>query len=555
MANAFCGGGGVAQSTGKVQKHQEERERCHSPLLPETTLSSAASTPTTVAAAAADDDDDDISTRILAAVAQDAPVTKIAHALATRGEEYLSIRNMLTQCCDRPLSTTEKNCVKKGIRLAKQERQHMVGLTEQIHDLEEDAHWQRELSASARKASWILFTILACTVCLQLSFWVVFFLLVLLWWLLQKDMENTFFSHPDRVAAEASPQRRRRRRGAMTLASGSAFGMSKSLGGNRRFSGASPGSASSAAVLPQVTSWPLRPVLLRMSSDGPTTVLRPPPRANTFRTFPINTAHFEGHMLVLLRNAPCAEQTRLDAYFEGHRRVSVNYVQGRFKRRLPLDQVLTGQTFQRPLVNMPSQMLIKVAFGFLRGLAPSLHADVTNVKPYILTPLISAAQSVHIASSSDAAPDLVRAAHRELSDQDMEDTRMLMTDGGDGGGSGAQGRGSDNNINSWSHKTRLSAASRRKAFKNARSLRGKYFEPAHTYTFGFWQDLFDPVDYGAHLPFGTFDVSAYLDGQALQIQAQVGKESVPAADHLWRVDLWNEKLLAGLAQAKAEGRA
>jgi len=289
-----------------------------------------------------------------------------------------------------------------------------------------------------------------------------------------------------------------------------------------------------------------------MASDGLKTLLRPPPRANTFRTFPINTPLFEGHMLVLLRNLPCAEQVRLNAYFEGYQRVSVNYVQGRFKQRLPMDQVMTGQTFQRPLVNMPSQMLIKVAFGFLRGLAPTLHADVTSVRPYILTPLISAAQSVHVALSRDAAPDLVRAAYRELSDEDMEDTRLIMADDGNKGPPHLS-HNSDNYIMN-DNRARLSAANRRKAFKNTRKLRDKYFDPTHTYTFGFWQDLFDPVDYAVHLPFGTFDVSTYMDGQALQMQAQVGKETVPGTDILWHVNLWNEKLLSGLAKAKAEGR-
>ena len=309
----------------------------------------------------------------------------------------------------------------------------------------------------------------------------------------------------------------------------------------KRLSMSSLDTKGAAPALPEVSVWPLRPVLLHMASDGLKTLTRPPPPlANTFRTFPINSAHFEGRMLVLLRNAPCAEQSRLDAYFEGHRRVSVNYVQGRFKRRLPMDQVMTGQTFRRPFVNMPSQMLIKVAFGFLRGLAPNLHADVTSVRPYILTPLISAAQSVHVALSKDEAPDLMRAARRELSDEDMEDARPHLGDE------------SDNNI--MNNRARMSAANRRKTFKNARVLRDKYFEPTYTYTFGFWQDLFDPVDYGVHLPFGTFDVSAYLDGQALQIQAQVGTETVPDTDLLWRVDLWNEKLLPGLAKAEAEGR-
>ena len=440
--------------------------------------------------------------------------------------------------------------------------QHQQDLTamvsRQLNDLEMAIQLQRQLYASARRTSQYLLAILGCTVCLGLKFWIVLSLLGLLWWLRQRDFDNTFLrmtTEEDNLPYPSS----RSASGTAGAAVNEAIGVDgernmKSPYGTRTFTTA-------GTLLPPAESWPLRPVLLRLTSDHPASPTES--HANTFCTVPIKTAQFEGRMLVLLRNAPCPggvkDKRDLDQYFQGHRRVSVNYVQGRFKQRLPMDQVFTGQTFKRPLINMPSQMLMKMAFGFLRGLAPALHADVTSVMPYVLTPLISAAQSIHVTSSSDTAPELTRVAKREISDEDMEDTRLIFSsqkgqedDDDDCTSIVNDGGGEDGGRKS---RNRLSAANRRKLFKNPRALRGKFFNPAHTYTFGFWQDLFDPVDYCVHLPFGKFDVSEYLDGQPLQIQAQVGVQSSLNKAELWRVELWNEKLLVGLAKAKVEGRA
>ena len=45
--------------------------------------------------------------------------------------------------------------------------------------------------------------------------------------------------------------------------------------------------------------------------------------------------------------------------FTGHRRQTCIMVQGRFKQPLSLDDVITGQEFCRPAVNLPGKWLVE----------------------------------------------------------------------------------------------------------------------------------------------------------------------------------------------------
>ena len=427
-------------------------------------------------------------------------MAKIAHALAIAREDYLDIKDVFAKVVKRSPSVMKGRASVRGHSAERQRGD--FSMLEQIQSLDEELHLQRKRYSSARKISHVLFAIVVCAVWMQLSSWVLFAVIFILYWPLQDDLENTFFC-ADSARSDEKPIAttcKRSEHSAGERLSDSQCGVGESGRANacrRNRSGTS-------IILPPVKSWPLRPLLLRAPSDSTAKPLQPPaPRANTFRSFPINSANFEGHMIVLFKNAPCQARGQLDAYFKNRTRLTANYVQGRFKRKVPMDQVLTGQTFQRPLINMPSQIVMKVAFGFLRGLAPTLHANVTSAMPYILTPLVAAARSIHAASSSEDAPDLLRAVRRELSDEDMEDTSILFP------------------TDETGKQKRLSAASRRKAFKNAGALQGKFFDPAHTYTFGFWQNRSTPWTMLPTCLLGV-DVSSYLDGQACRCKHKLG---------------------------------
>ena len=69
---------------------------------------------------------------------------------------------------------------------------------------------------------------------------------------------------------------------------------------------------------------------------------------------------------------------------------------------------------------------------------------------------------------------------------------------------------------------------------------GHSFQTDLVYTFGFWQGIFDPFDYCAHVPLlGALDVSPYLGGQPMLMQAKNGVHG----ENFWCVEMWHEKLV------------
>ena len=118
-------------------------------------------------------------------------------------------------------------------------------------------------------------------------------------------------------------------------------------------------------------------------------------------------------------------------------------------------------------------------------------ADVACQKPYLLTPLIAAAQTVHICKEGDTPPNLGDVFPRHLSDNDLEDCSILFP----------------------GLTKKMKYTQRRKYFNNMKNMDGLYFETDKIYTFGFWQDIFDSTKCVAILPFGTFDsvVNIFLE--------------------------------------------
>ena len=150
-----------------------------------------------------------------------------------------------------------------------------------------------------------------------------------------------------------------------------------------------------------------------------------------------------------------------------------------------------------------------------------------------MTPLIAAAQTVHVARSAKDAPSLLSIVLRQIEDADAESTVAL----------GEQYA-----------KLNMNSSKRRKHFKEKTNDKStETYDQNFVYTFGFWQDLFDPSDYAAHLPFGTFDLTRYLDGQPMSINAQVGTH-VDDPVILWDIKMWHEKLLPRMHLAEADGR-
>ena len=297
--------------------------------------------------------------------------------------------------------------------------------------------------------------------------------------------------------------------------------------------------------LPPTSEWPQHPVLVQMllplPSSVPTyqTVL-----ANDITTvYTIDNDYFSGRMIILIKNisnnTTNTTQTKvLKHFFQGRKRVTANYVQGHFKKNFKFFEILTGQTFSQPLANLPASFLIKTGLAFLKGIAPGLRTDVLGDSPYLLTPLIAAAQTVHVAKSMEEAPSLRSIVNGTMNDQEIENTTLL-------GGSMFR----EMNMNSSKRRKHFKNMNDNPPFHSASTTNNtpmmnttndtNTFDKNLVYTFGFWQDLFDPADYCAHLPFGSFDLSRYMNRQPMCIKTQIGIDG----PLLWNVKLWHKKLL------------
>jgi hypothetical protein len=239
------------------------------------------------------------------------------------------------------------------------------------------------------------------------------------------------------------------------------------------------------------------------------------------RAMEIETNLFKGKIILSLRGNKRLDRGSIAqrGYFEGRNRISACFVQGKFKQSIPFNEVLTGQSFTKKLSNLPSAFLIQMLFGVLNRISPNMVNDVTCPKPYLLTPLIAAAQTVHICKPGERPPDLSDIFSRDLSDHDLEDCSSLFPP----------------------NKKKMKYTQRRKYFNDMKNMEGLSFDTENTYTFGFWQDIFDSTKFMAILPFGSYDVTKYMNQQPMQIMSKVGVKG----EYVWCVEMWHRKLFEG----------
>ena len=82
-----------------------------------------------------------------------------------------------------------------------------------------------------------------------------------------------------------------------------------------------------------------------------------------------------------------------------------------------MEEVLTGHHFVRPLRNLPMRWILRGLIALAQRLSPSIRIRDTSA-PFILSPLGSTANCIHIAESRQAPP-LSPAA------EPVEDMRLL----------------------------------------------------------------------------------------------------------------------------------
>lgn len=250
---------------------------------------------------------------------------------------------------------------------------------------------------------------------------------------------------------------------------------------------------------------------------------------------------FEGTMQLRIRNAKRLKGTpktnELETgYFKGLNRHYQCVVRGRFKRQgIPMIHTYSGQLFQKPL-KLPAQFIVQGGMKIMSFFAPMIQANLGSKRPYVLTPLGSSPQTIHV-------EDLVLSnRHQYRSDSTITEKVQEPVDNANKLIPVKCGAESCSTFHT---------KARKKAFDklciaNDTSLT---FQIDKIYTFEFLQHLIDFSKFEVSLGniIGNHKLGKMINGQPMNVMSayqyrdettnQIKQES------LWSFDLWHESIL------------
>lgn len=241
----------------------------------------------------------------------------------------------------------------------------------------------------------------------------------------------------------------------------------------------------------------------------------------------IDSDYFKGFCHLLVANLPDSPQN----YFRGKKRRHLCVFQGKFTRCLPFSSVYTGQALSTSIEALPSPPLVSSSLKLLGGVQPALSVNLKGEKPFVLTPLVAAAQAVVITPPDRVPPDVERCLEGDLAD--------------DMGVLGPKFR-------------RMTARKRMGYFGRRTRLEKKeknyVFDTEHTYTFTFYSNLLDLSTFRARLGVFKYDLTKVLGTRPIQLSVvawdpvlskkRKGKRARPRKwPFVWNIEVWNQRSL------------
>jgi hypothetical protein len=227
---------------------------------------------------------------------------------------------------------------------------------------------------------------------------------------------------------------------------------------------------------------------------------------------------FEGSLLLRLRFSEGSTREPYDdskGYFSGVNRRYQAIVRGRFKKEIPLTELVTGFRLKRSCGKLPPKWILRGGLKVISFFAPQLQAKFEGDQPYSLTPLGS-------------APQVIRVDNEEtdhLEDNREEPTAANITLLGE---------------SSLATSSLQRARARKKAFDRLYAKKSKEpkADPSKIYSFEFLQHLFNFQEFSIELGsmLGSVELEDILAGQPLQVMASHG--DIP----LWSFDIWHSCL-------------
>lgn len=186
-------------------------------------------------------------------------------------------------------------------------------------------------------------------------------------------------------------------------------------------------------------------------------------------------------------------------------------VQGRFRRPVPLDDLVTGQEFSR-VENLPAAWLVEgVLLKIARAVSPSMAIGPASA-PSMLMPVISGCSEVHAAVPGQE-PHPAEAPREDLR---AWDPALCAADG-----------------------SPLPAAKRKAHFSRAGARAGRCFPTDLVFTFYFYQHVVDLSAYQLDVVY-KFDLTKYLAGQPLQLMMRLRS----TGEFAYCLHVHHERLLA-----------
>ncbi|KAG0371118.1 hypothetical protein BC939DRAFT_454229 [Gamsiella multidivaricata] len=197
---------------------------------------------------------------------------------------------------------------------------------------------------------------------------------------------------------------------------------------------------------------------------------------------------------------------------------------GRFKREWPGEQVVFACVFDRPL-NLPP--LTSLAVKFFKAMDPGLRIDVQAPKPYYISPLLAAMNTVNVSkvcaadiTTSTTATSLTTGSTSPAwllfnGENLVEDTSMIVA--------------VEEDVRKRT-KIAKNAGARQSYFAKAKHLSKHRFEKDHVYGLELFDAYMDCSRFTLKLPGLSLDLYKYLNGQPITyvLRTQDGSTSFVA---------------------------
>ncbi|KAF8579225.1 DUF1769-domain-containing protein [Ramaria rubella] len=240
---------------------------------------------------------------------------------------------------------------------------------------------------------------------------------------------------------------------------------------------------------------------------------------NTVRPYTIQSERFIGQVVVHVKGFPGAKESE---YFEREDRRGITWsiqMQGRFLHSYSADDVLFGNTFDRPL-KLPWGS--GAALKFMHFVDPTLEHDLGGPKPWALSPLIATMPHfahIELPSKDSPLPPFPPPAPESIKD----DTSGLCKRLGEQRHTALHANNeNDHRHQEWCadecEEPRLRKASKRRAyFSSAKNRRQITFGPEDLLTTDFCYGFLSFPSLALCLPGGiSFDLQKYWDGQPVR---------------------------------------